>query len=294
MPRARLVWLGMVSFALAGCLHDRPASSSSFADRFRMGGPTGPDAVFIDYALIERPAGSSEINRQIWTNVDEIAIDASTRCLLAENGIRAGVIGGMLPPELESMIANAKSDTGRRQRRLYVNNPASVQVNGPIPVAEYHYKSSIDADAKLETVHYEQARFSMTFTPSHAPDGKIMLHCVPEIEYQDKRSWLPTGAVASAWMGHKPIERCTPLSWELKLSPGEFLVIGSYYERGPWLGNQIFAGTQSGQKVQRLLVVRTGLLYPAEAAADANLASKDNILPLAAQATLSASRTKSP
>jgi len=203
--------------------------------------------------------------------------------------LRVGVVGSMLSPELESMIANPISDTGRRRQSLYVNNPVAVPVNGPVGTVDYHVRNSMETQSI--TAHFDQARFLISMTPSHAPDGKILLRCVPEVEYQDKKYWLPTGGVAAGWIGNKPVERYNSLGWDLKLSPNEYLVIGSFYERGPWLGNQIFAGTQGNSKVQRLLIVRAGHLFPAEPAENLG---KDNVIPLAAQAAIAAARSERP
>src|SRR5262249_35744279 len=134
MRCARFAWLGMLVLSLTGCLHDRPARSSSFLDRFRGTGPTGPDAVSIEYAVIERPGCSASIERDVWTNIDELVLPADVRALLTENGFRVGVVGGLPPAELERLISNPKSATGHRERRLYLNNPATFAVSGPVAV----------------------------------------------------------------------------------------------------------------------------------------------------------------
>ncbi len=203
--RWRALWLGMLVVLPAGCLTDRPVKSTSFIDRaLGMGGPTGPDAVFIEYALIERPAGSAAINHEVWENIDEQIIPSDTKALLAENGLRAGIASGWLSPELEAMIANPKSATGHRHRRLYVGNPADLTVNGPVALAEYQIRHSMTAEPA--SMKYEQAKFSISITPNHAANGRIALQCVPEVEYQDKKSWLPAGAVGPGWINSKPIE----------------------------------------------------------------------------------------
>ena len=222
MRRARIVWLGILALSLTGCFHDRPARSSSLLDRLRLGGPTGPEAVFIEYAVIERPLGNSAMNRDVWANIDELIFPTETRTLLAENGFRVGVVGGLLPSELEAMISNPKSSLGHRQRRLYANNPAVLPINGPVPLAEYLIRAT--AESKPVPVAFEQAKFALSFTPTLGQDGRIAIHCVPEVEYQDKKHWLPTGAVGAGWMSEKPLERYGTLAWDVKLSPREFLI----------------------------------------------------------------------
>jgi hypothetical protein len=293
--RLRALSAGMLLIVLCGCASERPAQSTSLIDRLRgMGGPTGPDAVFIEFAVIERPAGSTAVNRDVWANVDEQILPAETRALMSENALRAGVTGGMLSSDLESMIANPKSAIGRRQRRLYVNNPAVLTLNGPVPQAEYQVRRSFDDQPA--TVKFEQAKFSISMTPSHASDGRITLRCVPEMEYQDKKSWLPTGAVGPGWLANRPGERYDSMAWEVTLTPREFLVIGTHNERSNWLGNQIFGGQQESGKIQRLLIVRTGTLSPDDTDWGPSSAGqkKDSVVPIASQASVGIIRGQNP
>ena len=127
-------------------------------------------------------------------------------------------------------------------------------------------------------------------------DGRdLTLHSVPSWSIEDKKHWLPTGAVGASWLGNKPVERYDSLACDVKLSPSEYLVIGSVYERGPWLGNQVFGGVTGNQIVQRLIVVRAGKLEPADPSQDAaNAQGKDKIVPLAGQTFIGSARGSRP
>lgn len=292
MRCARLAGLVLVTLTLAGCLHDRAARSSSFLDRFRGTGPTGPDAVAIEYAVIERPVGSAAIDRDVWGSIDEMGLPSETRALLQANGFRVGVVGELLPTELEQMLANPKSVTGHRERRLYVNNPATFTINGPVASAEYEVKST--PDGTPTTVHFEQARFAITVTPAHGPEGHITLKCVPEVEYQDKKHWLPPGAVGLGWTNSKPIEKYAGLGWEVTLSRRAFLVIGTNYDRGALLGNQTFTGTRGADTVQRLLILRVSSLATHESGPDLMPPEKVDVVPIASQAGIAVARGSRP
>ena len=291
MRRVQVVCLGILVLLQAGCLNDRAARSTSLIDRVRgIGGPSGPDAVVIEYAVIERPAGNAAMNRQVWAHIDELIVPSETRALLAENGLRCGVVGGLLPSELESMIQNPRSALGHRERRLYVNNPATITLSGPVAQSEFQVRPSLEG--KETTARFENAKFSMSFTPSHGVDGRITLKCVPEIEYHDKKRWTPVGAAGEAWAGQKPVERYQSLAFSVDLSSREFLVIGADYDRGKWLGNEIFSDTAGNEKVQRLLIVRTDRLTSvgSRTNASAKLLPQDGVVPLASQAGVSAAR----
>jgi hypothetical protein len=293
MRRVRVFLAGILAVFLAGCVNDRPARSTSLIDRVRgIGGPSGPDAVFIEYTNVERPAGDSAMNRQIWSQVDELIIPAETRALLAENGLRCGVVGSLLPSELEAMLQNPRSALGARQRRLYVNNSAPIVVAGPVAQADYRVRPTVES--KETTARFEQAKFVMNFTPVHGDGGRVSLKCVPEVEYNDKKRWTPIGAAGEAWAEQKPLERYQSLSFDVTLSPREFLVIGADFNRGDWLGNQMFTDTRGNLKVQRLLIIRTGHLATVDTNRPLKTASKDEVIPLASQAEISAVRGSGP
>ncbi len=295
MRRAQVVFLGLLALSLGSCVNDRPARSTSLIDRMRgIGGPSGPDAVVIEYYLVERPAGDAAMNRHIWKQIDELVIPSETRALLGENGLRCGVSGALLPSELEAMIQNPRGPYGKgRERRLYVNNPASIAVAGPVALAEFQVRPSLEGSESA--VRFENAKFSMNFVPSHGGTGRVILKCTPELEFNDRRKWLPTGAAGDAWAGQKPVERYENLSFEVNLSPRDFLVIGADFDRGKWLGNQMFADFAGNDKVQRLLIIRADHLSAASSPAPLSKNSpQDSVVPLARQAEFSAARGTRP
>jgi hypothetical protein len=191
------------------------------------------------------------------------------------------------------MIANPKSATGHRQRRLYANNPAALAIHGPEPISECQVRTSLDNPAT--TVRHEQARFNLSVTPIRASEGRITLKCAPEIEHYEKKNWLPTGAAGPGWLGNRPAERFDKLGWEATLSPREFLVVGAHYERGNWLGNQLFVGGPERERSQYLLILRAGQLDASEAGPEIlPPASRDSIAPIASQASITAARGQRP
>ena len=294
MRRARAGLLGLFVLTLAGCLNDRPVQNASWYDRFRSGGPTGPDAVFIEYAVIERPAGSAAINRDAWNSIDEQVLSSETRALLSENGLRVGIVGGMLSSDLEGFLANPKSTIGHRQRRLYAGNPAVLTLNGPVPQSEFQMLGVLNGSPT--SINLEQAKFALSITPEQAANGRIKLTCVPEVEYQDKKHWTPPGAAGMGWLNNKPVDKFTALAFEANLSPREYLVVGAFHERGPWLGNQLFGGLNGQEKVQRLIVIRTGRATEDESKIlpIGRLPNGDGIVPIASQASVSITRGQKP
>ena len=94
----------LLSVVLGGCTTARPLRSTGWLDRFRrLNGPTGPDVVQMDIALLERPVGDSYINRDLWTTADEQVIALERKAQLDDNGFRVGqTIDLCFVPELNT------------------------------------------------------------------------------------------------------------------------------------------------------------------------------------------------
>src|SRR5438128_791236 len=96
MRRGRCLLLGMLAGMLAGCLGSEPAVSPSWAQRCQpLHGPSGPDVVQMDVALIERPVGDCYINQDLWAVADEQVVGLEQKVVLEDNGFRVGQVGGI-------------------------------------------------------------------------------------------------------------------------------------------------------------------------------------------------------
>src|SRR5262245_47226108 len=126
MRAVRVAGLGLLTALLAGCFFDEQSTqSTSWLKRFRqLGGATGPDAVYIEYVLVERPLGDTRLNQGAWESADEQVLAAETRAVVETNGFRVGLLGGLISSEVDVLLQYPKSTLGQRQRRLYAGSPA--------------------------------------------------------------------------------------------------------------------------------------------------------------------------
>jgi hypothetical protein len=261
MRPARVAWLGLLAALLTGCLHDQSVRSTSLLSRFRqLGGPTGPEAVYIEYVLVERPAGDTRINREAWASADEQVLGAETRAVIEENGFRIGLVGGLIPTEIDALMKNPKSTLGHRQRRLYSGNAAAITLNGPL--AECRFVPHAPGEKSAEPVTFEQAQCVLNITPSLADGGKVRVQFTPEVQHHDKKHLQSPSAPAGGWLNgaQKPAERYPEFAWDVTVSPSEWLLVGTFYDREESLGYQFLTDQPSGKRVQRLLLIRAGRL----------------------------------
>src|SRR5262249_31000495 len=106
--QARL--LGLLTALLAGCATGKVPHAVTWLDHLRpFQGPTGPDVVSMQVALIERPVGDPYLNHELWAGADEQAIPLERKVVLEDNGLRVGQIGGIAPAKLLALLTSEKS-----------------------------------------------------------------------------------------------------------------------------------------------------------------------------------------
>ena len=295
MRDRRFILMMLVTLMLTGCVGGKSSRTTSLFNRSQeQSGPHGPDAVYIQYAVIERPLGNPMMDRQIWNSLDELVLPSEKREILNQNAIRVGLVSSLPSSELSALISNPGRKGSHREHRLYANNSYSILMQGPLPKVEYQVQNTMDG--KPAVIKFENSRFTFAITPTITRENKIVVHCVPEVEYSDKSHWLPIGAVGERWRGRLPIERYTALGWDITLAPRDFLVIGTSYEAKKSLGHFMLTDESGDTMVQKLLVIKAGRMIDRD---DRNLISRiepssDGIIPLATQAARSVARGQAP
>lgn len=255
MCRARLTALGLVLLLSAGCFSPRENRIS----RLRTSSPTsGGDGIYLDYLLVERTAGDAYLDRKMWNEIDEMVIPVDARPVTRSNGFRVGVIGGLISPEIQTLIANPKNQQDVRRRQSAFAVPKPLTVGGVIPHAEFNV--SLPNEEQPKAYKLDQVQCGLSITAWEGEGGKVRLEFVPEVSYHDKKHWIPPGAVGAGWLREKPLERFNDLGWEVSLSPSEYLILGTKYEAESTLGHRFFLGESNRQPVQRILILRVGKL----------------------------------
>ena len=70
--------------------------------------PSG-EIVYLDVALIDQPRGDRFLNEELWELGDEQGVNLDVKPLLEENGLRICQIGGLLPAQLQALLASPRS-----------------------------------------------------------------------------------------------------------------------------------------------------------------------------------------
>ncbi len=251
-------WQGLLAALIActsltGCFGSKASRPGEWLNSFRQSaGPTGPNALFIEYALIERPQGDPKIDKEIWSDADEQVIPVENRSLIETNGFRVGRYGNVLPSPLQAMLANPQTELGHRQRRLYFDGEFKLNIGKTAGKCEVQLPvgSEEEGDGKQVLI---DAEFGLTITASKDGEEKILLEFTPEVQSSEKKS----GGI-TLWSTAKQSNKLTNLSWRVSVGPDEHLLIGTSSMREETIGHRAFLLSDGKEPKQRILLLKTG------------------------------------
>jgi hypothetical protein len=235
---------------LYGCVlpaEPRPESVTSFKP------PTAPsagDVVGMEMSLLEVPIGDRFINGELWATIDEQVVAPEKRAALDDNGFRVGVIGGVRPTGFDDLLRSPRSNPKPEWLQSRAGKSKIMPLGPQRSICEYHI---YEGDKAGPLVAFERARYVLQVTPSLANDGGVKLTFVPQVEHGSRPVW---SAPLDGDDILPPAESYPALGWEVTLAAGEFLLVGTRFERTDTLGRTCFVERDDVKPVQRLLAIR--------------------------------------
>jgi hypothetical protein len=259
-------------------------------------GPTGDDVVRLSVAVVERPLGDRCLDDELWKLADEQQVtppegpdvELKWKRLLTENGLRVGVLGGLLPDRLHRLVDGARSGSAPRQAHFHAGQPWPVALGPAWPRCCFTARLP-DGDRDIDL---EQAQGELRLTATlRGPE--VSLLCTPAVRHgapslAPRPVQGPDGTLRWDMQAEQPREELAGLSWRLKLAPDEVALIGGRLDRPGTFGHRCFVQEDGATPVQRLLVLRV--------ARDGGAPVSDAALrrSLALQAGLTAARGSAP
>lgn len=293
MRPLQAVLLALLTGWLAGCLPARSESGGMLSvSRRPVVGNANGDVVHLDIAVIERPVGDRYLNRALWDLADEQVIGLERKPAVEDNGFRVGTIGGMLPSDLLALLTSERSCINPHRVRLRAGNSTPVVV-GP---TWRQCRFELRPEGRVTPVELDNAVCTFDVVPRLSDEGKIALRFTPVIKHGETRLEPrairdPSGEHRWDLRAEQPAETYAALSWEVAITPGEFLVIGTRLDGPDTIGHRYFLHTETTARIQRMLVLRAGRSL--EEVPSAEIGSR-NAAPLALQAGWQSARSCAP
>jgi hypothetical protein len=287
MRRARRVWIALLLLfpLLTGCLGNS-TSRAQFFNRLPFLNSTDPtqESAFIEYVMIDRPAGRDEINRRVWDRVDEQVIHTDIRIGLEAIGLRIGTISDSMPGVLRGMVDDPRTNRGHRFRSFAADKTAALIITPENKRVDFTMPNGT-----REPIQFTREKASLGFEISvkELPDNKVQVRLVPIARFYDPTLFVPTHENG---IREEASETFPTGAIDIVVSASEYIVIGTEYYTPRTFGHNAFVGhsTTLERSAQRVLVLRAGLTK-AERSAPKLLNGKDDpsgTLPIASQASI--------
>lgn len=261
MRRGRTLMLGLLAAWFVGCATGGEAvRPNSLLSRFHpLQGPTGPDVIQMEVAVLERPVGDRYLNEELWAQADEMVVDLDQKVSLENNGLRVCQVAGITPPGLQALLTSKRSCVNHRYVLRHAGSAYTLLLGPKAQDARFQ----IHWEGQAEEADFEQAQYKLEVLPTLGKDAHVHLRFTPSIEHGEAKLVTrrnPDGAFALNT--ERPVAAYPALSWEVSLAQNEYVAVGAHFDRPQTLGHQFFIRPDEPVPVQRLLVVRTSRLRP--------------------------------
>lgn len=269
----RLVAVCLVMPAVIGCAR-WPRNTGAEQSLLRPATPSD-DAVTLEILFVRLPPGEDEAQRTLWQAIDEQQLPNATRRQMHDNGFRAGVVGGQVPPELAKLLNLTDQFPTEAEKAKGVdleNDPKLCRRllqlragrRGEILASGIHERLPLLLREEDQVCGRTYAKAQGLFAVAAAIEegGRVRLALTPELHHGDaKQQWNGHDGIFRLEMGRAK-EVFDKLRVESALAPGQMLVLASLPDRPGSLGHHLFTDAKSGGLEHKMLVIRLAQMPP--------------------------------
>ncbi len=262
MRRCLAGMLALAAFAPTGCFTAPPDRSiSRFEAQLPFTSFAGDDIVQLDVYLVERPAADACLNREVWEFGDEQVLQ-DRKSVLADNGLRACVLGDTPPDGLQALLRSERSCPHPWRLRFHAGKQEAVVLGPPEPEMRFQLRQ----DGRTADVDLKQAQTVLQVTTRFTDDGRLALHFTPAIRHGEPEATPrpkqdPSGTLRWEVQTEQPTEMYRGLGWDLTVAPNTYIAVGALPDRDGTLGPAALC-SDGPPRTQRLLVLLPGRALP--------------------------------
>lgn len=231
---------------------------------------TSPDSVTLEIFHARIPLEQDGKADALWNGVDEQCFDVELRRRLVDNWLRAGVVGGTLPPVLADLLqlksklpkestdqvistATAVPQVSRRVVQVNRRDPTSIQASELRDEAEVLMRDEGGCHGRT----YRQVEAVYTLKAQAVDGQRVVVRLIPELshgELKNRYSGSTQGVLVMTPSREREV--FDRLAMEATLSPGEVLVLGSLPDAGASLGGVFHTAVSEGRQERKLILIR--------------------------------------
>ena len=256
----KLVLLLATFCGTQGCMHQDALDTRHWLlgqKALGLKGVEGDDAIIVCLAVVERPINDPYIHAALWEMVDEQVIPFESKVRLAENGIRAGVLGGQPPQAFLDILGSDRSCINPRQIQTRFGQPVIATIGSTRDEIAYRLKSTNETPDWLQA----KATCQWEVIVNQGEPGRLKVTICPLVKHGESQMSPravhdKSGILTWQLQNQQHVERHATGQIEVETRAGEFLLVGAFGEKNETLGNTWFRQTDPRGSVQRMLVIR--------------------------------------
>jgi hypothetical protein len=252
-----VVWCALVCAAVTGCKSSRDLpgqpGTSSIAHSLTPMVPT--EALLVQSVLLERPIGDQFLDRELWESTLPVG-EPETRAILAENGLRVGILSGTLPQRFQDLLTSDVETVSPHEISFNQRKEAVMPTAGPVDPCKFALLT--DLAGQPRTIELKQANCGILVRPQVVEGGQVKMMCEPRIQHGERLDrFRPTeDGTGLAKVEELPVEKFSKLGFEVTLGADDCLVIGWNADLPNTLGSTFFSVEAANRQRQRVLVIR--------------------------------------
>lgn len=259
MPRMAIFALGIVIALSVGCFFNKQDVLETIEGQSRFS-PLNMkrDTLLLQSTLIDQPLGTPFLEHDVWLATTS-PLSHRDEAMFERNGLRLGVLSGIIPSEFERLISAEESTLNPMMRTLPPNSAKVIPIVGPLPECEFTAANTLFETA--ETFHYEDVEAGLSIVGEPLNLDRIRLYCELRLQHGDKQSYLEPSDDGSRFTktNRKPLHDFPTLKWTVDLDRNDFLILGPTVNPANSIGGTLFFDETPGRVRHHILVLRAGM-----------------------------------
>ena len=226
-----------------------------------------PRTIPVELVFVRFDERDAQMNVDLWTLVDEQAIDGDVRRRLHANGLRAGVVSAVLPPDLASRFTAAVDPAidSAAQPSMVEVPPVVRRTLRLLPGRENEVLTATglenlilmeSRDDAVQGGTYRDASAVFTVRAWPAANGRVRVQVCPIIKHgPTERAWVADEGVFRLEAGQKR-HMLDQLRFEATLAPESMLLVTAAGDTASSVGDAFCRDRAAGSGGMRLVALR--------------------------------------
>jgi hypothetical protein len=232
-----------------------------------------PDAIALEVFSVPAPLGDPQM-AALWTEVDEQPLPADLRARLAQNGLRAGIVGNTVPDALAALLKVTDERISADDRALVpieAEEGIALTVMQPrigerrdLVTSAVHDQIALfrHVDKQVEGKTYHKAEGRLALRVFRESDGRTRLELTPELHHGEFKSRVRGSDGIMILKQERQMELFDELKMSATLAPGQMLLITCQPDRPGTVGHCFFTQADGEKPIQKLYVLRVSQARP--------------------------------